>query len=205
MITSEHQGKYDVVYADPAWTYYGSKDKNGAAAKEYKNSMTLEEICALPMKSLLRDPKNGAFFVWATCPLLHYAFYAGYSWGLHYRGIAFNWVKTRKSDGVPIGAQGLPPTATKPTSEMCLLFTTCKRGRPFPLLSSKVPQVFEQEALEEAQGEALYHPRGAHSEKPAIVRDRIVALYGDRPRIELFSRHVVEGWNRIGNELLEET
>jgi N6-adenosine-specific RNA methylase IME4 len=188
MIEEHHKGRFDIVYADPAWTYYGSQTKNGAAGKHYKTSMTPEQINALPVKSLFRDPKHGAAFVWATCPLLPLAIDAGRAWGLHYRGVAFNWVKTRKDGGV-IGAQGVPPTATKPTSELCLLFTTCKKGRPFKLMSSKVPQV-------------VLAPRGAHSEKPALVRDRIVEVYGDRPRIELFSRHQVDGWERIGDQLL---
>jgi len=181
-------GKYDIVYADPAWTYYGSQTKMGAAGKEYAASMTPEQINALPVASLFRDPKRGAAFVWATCPLLPLAIDAGRAWGLHYRGVAFNWVKTTK-DGALIGAQGVPPTAVKPTSELCLLFTTCKKGRPFPLVSSKVRQVVPA-------------PRGAHSEKPAQIRDSIVECYGDRPRIELFSRHIVAGWDRVGNELL---
>ncbi len=189
MITTEHLAKYDIIYADPAWTYYGSQTKMGAAGKEYANSMGADEINALPVKDLLRDQKHGAVFVWATCPLLPLAIDAGRAWGFHYRGVAFNWIKTRKSDGQPIGAQGVPPTGTKPTTELCLLFTTCKKGRPFPLLSSKVRQT-------------VFAPRGRHSEKPAEVRDRIVDLYGDRPRIELFSRHNVTGWARIGNELL---
>lgn len=189
MIQQHHKGKYDLIYADPAWSYYGSGTKNAAAAKHYKTSMTYEEIAALPVADLLRDPKKGAIFVWATCPLLHYAIDAGRAWGFHYRGIAFNWIKTRK-DGTPIGAQGVPPTATKPTSELCLLFTTSKKGRPFPLLSSRVRQT-------------VFAPRGAHSEKPHEVRDRILELYGDRPRIELFSRHEVAGWDRIGDQILE--
>jgi len=40
-----------------------------------------------------------------------------------------------------------------------------------------------------------------HSEKPSIVRDRIVELVGDIPRIELFARQKVEGWDAWGNEV----
>ena len=187
MDLSNHLGKYDLVYADPAWRYYGSETKNGACGKHYA-TMAPEEIAALPVKDLFRDPKHGAVFLWATCPLLDVAIDTGKEWGLYYRGVAFNWVKTRKDGGI-IGAQGVPPTATKPTSELCLLFTTCSKGRPFKIESSKVPQVVPA-------------PRGQHSEKPACVRDSIVQIYGDRPRIELFSRHIVDGWDRVGNEVI---
>jgi N6-adenosine-specific RNA methylase IME4 len=36
------------------------------------------------------------------------------------------------------------------------------------------------------------------------VRDRIVALMGDVPRIELFARHAVSGWDRWGLEAPDE-
>ena len=43
--------------------------------------------------------------------------------------------------------------------------------------------------------------RYEHSHKPDEVRDRIVELCGDLPRIELFARQKVEGWDCWGNEV----
>jgi len=41
-----------------------------------------------------------------------------------------------------------------------------------------------------------------HSRKPdEIVRGSILALCGDLPRIELFARRKVEGWDCWGNEV----
>jgi len=40
-----------------------------------------------------------------------------------------------------------------------------------------------------------------HSKKPAIIRQRIVELCGDKSRIELFARKKVEGWDSWGNEI----
>jgi len=37
--------------------------------------------------------------------------------------------------------------------------------------------------------------------KPDIVRNRIVNLLGDIPRIELFARQKTEGWDVWGNEV----
>ena len=39
-----------------------------------------------------------------------------------------------------------------------------------------------------------------HSKKPNEVRERIVQLFGDIPRIELFARQTVPGWDCWGNE-----
>ena len=44
-------------------------------------------------------------------------------------------------------------------------------------------------------------PIEEHSKKPAIVRDKIVDLVGDLPRIELFARQTAEGWDCWGNEV----
>lgn len=43
--------------------------------------------------------------------------------------------------------------------------------------------------------------REEHSKKPAIVRERIVELVGDLPRIELFARQTTDGWDCWGNEV----
>ena len=40
-----------------------------------------------------------------------------------------------------------------------------------------------------------------HSRKPDCVRDRIVELCGDLPRIELFAREKTEGWDVWGDEV----
>jgi len=37
--------------------------------------------------------------------------------------------------------------------------------------------------------------------KPDEVRNKIVELFGDLPRIELFAREKVEGWASWGNEI----
>lgn len=44
-------------------------------------------------------------------------------------------------------------------------------------------------------------PPGRHSEKPGEVHKRIEALLGDRPRLELFARQRVRGWDCWGNEI----
>ena len=43
--------------------------------------------------------------------------------------------------------------------------------------------------------------RTNHSVKPIEARIRIEILFGDLPRIELFARKKVEGWDCWGNEV----
>lgn len=40
-----------------------------------------------------------------------------------------------------------------------------------------------------------------HSKKPDEIRDRIVQLCGDVPRIELFARERYEGWDCLGDAI----
>lgn len=47
-------------------------------------------------------------------------------------------------------------------------------------------------------------PRREHSRKPDEARDKIVELFGDLPRIELFARNKTEGWDVWGNEVDKE-
>lgn len=176
---------FEIVYADPAWTMWGDPNKNAAAGKHY-DLMSEKDLLNMPVREIMAE--KAALFVWATTPRLDLAMKAIESWGLHYRGMPFVWVKTRK-DGQPIGAQGIPPTAVKPVVEVVLLATTNRRGRPFPLQDSAIRQV-------------VFAPRGKHSEKPEEVRQRIARIYGaDRKKIELFARKRTEGWVCSGYDL----
>ncbi|MDQ2991908.1 MAG: S-adenosylmethionine-binding domain-containing protein [Candidatus Eremiobacteraeota bacterium] len=183
MLPAFPTARYDIVYVDPPWHYYGSGVKDAAAAKHYP-LMTQEELANLDVKSILN--KRAAVFMWATGPRLNYAIDLIARWGLHYRGVAYVWVKTNRR-GAIIAGQGVPPTFTKPTTELLLAATTNRTGRPFPILDF-------------AQAQVVLHARGEHSEKPEIFRAHIEALCGDRPRIELFARRRAPGWDAWGAE-----
>lgn len=176
--------RYDIVYLDPPWYYYGSAIKDAAAGKHYP-LMTLEQLAALDVPSILNA--RAALFLWATCPRLDFAFKLIDAWKLHFRGVAYVWVKTNRR-GEIIAGQGVPPTFTKPTTELLLVATTVATGRPFPI-------------QDVAQAQVVLHTRGAHSEKPAIFRGLIEKLCGKRSRIELFARSRPPGWDAWGAEL----
>lgn len=173
--------EYEVIYLDPPWDYYGDPNKMGAAGKEY-NLMTVEELADLKIPLA----KPGVVFMWATGPKLDIAMDLLKAWGLHYRGIAFVWVKTRK-DGVPIKAQGVRPSVIKPLTELVLVASTEKLGRPLPLASEKVIQT-------------VFAPRREHSRKPDEVRERIEALYPTASKLEMFARTKVDGWDVHGDQ-----
>ena len=49
--------------------------------------------------------------------------------------------------------------------------------------------------------QVILSPVEQHSKKPDEVRERIVALMGDVPRVELFARQETPGWDVWGNEV----
>ena len=73
---------------------------------------------------------------------------------------------------------------TRSNNEICLLAI---KGKP-KRVSKSVHQV-------------IYEPLREHSRKPDTTRTRIVELCGDLPRIELFARQKVDGWDHWGNEV----
>ena len=175
---------YDIVYADPPWFHYGSQIKDAAAGKHYP-TMSQDALAALPLRSIMN--KRAALFMWATGPRLDFAIDLIAAWGLHYRGVAYVWVKVNKS-GEIIRGQGVRPTFTKPTTEFVLAATTMPTGCAFTIQDLR-------------QGQVVLESRAEHSRKPAIFRDLITQLCGDRPRIELFARERVDGWDAWGPEL----
>jgi len=178
-------GKWDVIVADPPWSYTGAQDKWGAAAKFY-DTLTDDELRNLPVKDMMH--KQSVLFMWATSPRMDAAIDLMRHWGLTYRGVSFVWVKTRQDGVTPIGAQGVRPTIVKPTVEFVLAGTVCKTGRPLKLADEGVANV-------------VLAPKREHSRKPDEVNRRIDRLYPDASKIELFARSKWPNWDAWGNQV----
>ena len=173
-------GKYKVIYADPPWQYKVYSDKGkGRSAESHYPTMTIEDIKNLPVENLA--DKDCALFLWVTMPCLLEGLSVLRSWGFKYKTVAFVWVKQNKKSESLFWGMGF---WTRSNAEICILAT---RGNP-KRVDAGVHQV------------VMTHVE-KHSKKPDEVRDRIVRLCGDVPRIELFAREVTEGWTCLGNEI----
>lgn len=178
--------KYNIIYADPAW-HYGSKSAvNNTKGSEIKplqdhyETMTLQELCDLPVKDITKD--DAACFMWVTDSHLDEGIEVMKAWGFNYKTIAFNWVKITNKGNF---CKNVAPYTMK-SSEICLLGI---KGR---MLKYKVANNIESLVIAE---------RTQHSKKPQEVRRRIELLFGDLPRIELFAREKWEDWDCWGNEV----
>lgn len=109
------------------------------------------------------------------------------AWGFNYKTIAFQWLKLNKRGKGYFYGLG---RWTRGNTECCLLATKGKPKRK----SASVFQIIEA-------------PITRHSAKPEIVRDKIIELMGDLPRIELFARKEnrlwdnFKGWDVWGNQI----
>lgn len=169
--------KYGIIYADPPWEYRNMGNIQATAASQY-STMKQEDIEALPVKAIADE--NSILFLWATFPKLQEALNTIKAWGFEYKTIGFNWVKLNIRNDKPFFGVGW---YTKSNAEVCLIGV---RGKS-PKASNSVSSI-------------IIEHREEHSKKPDIVRDRIVEFCGDLPRIELFARQQVEGWDVWGNE-----
>lgn len=170
--------KYNIIYADPPWEY---KDKKGCNPKlggcTYP-TMKLQDIKALPIDRICE--KDCALLIWVTMPMLKEGLEVIEAWGFKYITCGFTWVKQNPSgNGIYSGLGHW----TNGNAELCLF---AKKGNP--------------RRIEKNVKQIILSPRQRHSQKPSETRERIVRLLGTLPRIELFAREHVEGWDCWGNE-----
>jgi site-specific DNA-methyltransferase (adenine-specific) len=180
--------KFNILYADPPWRFKnwsmaelarrGEKwaRRNGRSPYDV---MDLKDICSLPVVDIAA--RDSVLFIWVTDPKLEEGFEVIKAWGFKFVSVAFYWVKQNPSGvgfhlGLGYGTRGNP--------EICL---KAKRGRGLRRVDNRVPRL-------------IISPLEGHSKKPAEIRQRIVRLHGDVPRIELFGRQRVPNWAVWGNQ-----
>jgi N6-adenosine-specific RNA methylase IME4 len=167
--------KYRVIYADPPWSYVDKGGHTGAVqskgAEHHYPSMTIAELCALPIQGL--TDSDAVLFLWVTSPLLFQCAPVIAAWGFDYRA-SFVWDKVKHNMGHYNSVR----------HEFLLV---CVRGSCQPDASKLYDSV---QSIE----------RTTHSTKPELFREIIDTLYPHGRRIELFARRPVAGWDRWGFE-----
>jgi N6-adenosine-specific RNA methylase IME4 len=165
--------KFRVIYADPPWKYNDKLMLDAYGSTEYHYpTMTLAELCALPIADLAED--NAVLFLWVTSPLLIEAAPPVIkAWGFTYKA-SFMWDKVKHNVG----------NYNSVRHEFLLVAT---RGSCTP----DVPKLYDSVVSIE---------RTEHSRKPPEFRQMIEALYPYGKRLELFARETVKGWTAWGAE-----
>lgn len=172
--------KYDVIYADPPWSY---QQAMGTDAKKYYSTMNIDDICNLPVEDISKD--STILFMWATFPQLPDALRVINSWGFQYKTCGFVWIKqNKKSDSLFMGCGAY----TRTNAEVCLIGVKKK---------AKISSIIKSHSVRQV----IISPIRKHSQKPPETRERIMELVGkDNSFIELFARNTTPGWDVWGNE-----
>ena len=173
--------KYSTILADPPWQF---QNRTGKVAPEHKRlnrygTMTLSEICALPVKNIAADRSH--LYLWVPNALLPDGLKVMEAWGFKYVSNIV-WEKVRK-DGEPDG-RGVG-FYFRNVTELLLFGTRGKNARTLAPARSQV--------------NILRTRKREHSRKP----DEQYGLIEDcswGPRLEMFSRGTRRGWTVWGNQ-----
>jgi len=183
-MVEEEEKRYQVIYADPPWRYRSDQPplsrersdmygKRRISAAHYYDTMSFEDIAKLPVKEKFAD-RNCVLFMWVTNPLLDLQLPIIKAWGFEYKTL-LTWKKDG-SKNVGYWFRGF-------TEHLALGV----RGdiKSFRSLEPNIQS---------------FHV-GKHSEKPEGFRRLIESVTRDlNPKIELFARRRVPGWDVWGLE-----
>ena len=182
---------YDVIYADCPWDFdvWNKDTGSGRSPISHYSVMTLEEICAIPVKSLAAA--NCALFFWAVYPRLFDAKTVMDAWGFTYKTLGFEWVKMNTSGkGWHVGMGYY----SRANPEPCLL--AVRGNMPVAVHDERnLLTTYEDEMF----GLPLIAKVREHSRKPNEAYAKIERLYPNTRRLELFARRPHTGWDALGN------
>ena len=170
---------YKICLCDPAWSFETYSDKGRDRSPDYHLS-SLDRMKSLTVPDIM--DKDSVCVMWATYPQLPEALELLEAWGYKYTTTLFTWVKLNKTGQGYFMGLGY---YTRANPEIAILG---KRGKGLPVLSHDIPNLIVSRIRK-------------HSQKPDEVRDKIVQLFGDLPRIELFARRRWTGWSAWGSDV----
>lgn len=176
--------KFGTVLADPPWRF---ANRTGKMAPEHRrlsryDTMTIEEICELPVSRIVADSAH--LYLWVPNALLPEGLRVLSAWGFRYKSNLI-WHKIRK-DGGPDG-RGVGFYFRNVTE--ILLFGV--RGKNVRTRAAGRRQV-----------NFIASRKREHSRKPDEQYD-IVESCSNGPFLEMFARGNRDGWSCWGNQAEE--
>lgn len=184
--------QYGAILADPPWHFRGYADGfvSDRDPRRHYAIMSHADICALPVGAVAAPDAH--LFLWVTGPMLERAFAVIGAWGFRYSGIAFTWIKLKRS----VDQRQLRLVATADGDFHVGLGFTTRKNAEFCLLGRRG----NAKRLAKDVRELIVAPRREHSRKPDETHARI-ERYCAGPYLELFARAQRPGWTVWGNEV----
>lgn len=173
--------RFGTVLADPPWRF---TNRTGKIAPEHRRlsryeTMSVEEICALPVSAQMEDTAH--LYLWVPNALLPDGLEVMRAWGFNYKSNII-WHKLRKdggSDGRGVGFY------FRNVTEILLFGTRGKNARTLAPGRSQVNYIGSR--------------KREHSRKPD-EQYSIIENCSKGPFLELFSRGTRKGWTTWGNQ-----
>jgi N6-adenosine-specific RNA methylase IME4 len=162
--------EFGTIYADPPWAYTNTSTRSNVR-DEYAGTMTVDEVVALPVSSLVKPDAH--LHLWVTKDFVFDAKSVIEAWGFTYKSM-FVWVKPTMGIG----------NYWRVSHELLLLGVRGNAKR------------FD-ERHHVSWGE---FKRGSHSSKPEDLR-LIIERVSPGPFLELFGRKPVKNWMVFGNQI----
>lgn len=194
---------FRIQYVDPPWEYADRHEGQGGASCHYALS-GIEDMKTWRDTFLAMRPESGVMLMWVTGPFMEEAPGLMRAWGYTPIKPILYWVKTYPKGGLYYG-----PGAYTGSNVDFVLLGQANMNAIMPAANRKTKGgdgvgVHEVAHAPDEVIEAA-HPRDGskiiHSKKPDIFRRRIVQLFGDVPRVEVFARERFAGWHAIGDQL----
>lgn len=187
--------KYQVIIADPPWSFNDKLKKMKAKTKRSADShykvMTVADIAALDVASLA-DPAGCVLALWVPGSFMAAGLQVAQAWGFALKQ-NYIWVKTKKRK---LKAHELVQPANHLAFGMGRLFRQthetaliCTSGKSvYPLLE------------DHSQRSVCFWPNMGHSQKPPCLHINLDDMFPKADRLELFARNDYAGWICVGNE-----
>ncbi len=171
---------FGTILADPPWQFI---NRTGKMAPEHKrlhryNTMSLEDICTLPIQSLASEKSH--LYLWVPNALVAQGLKVMAAWGFTYK-TNLVWYKIRKDggpDGRGVGFYFRNVTELVLFGTMGKLRTLSPGRRMVNLVSTR---------------------KWEHSRKPEEIYS-LIEKCSPGPYLELFARHSRLGWKQWGEE-----
>lgn len=206
-INQEFNGRFQVIMADPPWSYDNWSTKATGAVKAQYSTMSLEQIKALPIEEI--SAPNSALLLWCTQTASAEGFHTEVmkAWGFRPVTKAFYWRKVYDS------CVCSHPSARHAENKCSVRGCTCQTLVPKPYcglgfytrsgsedcwlgLRGRMP-VKNRNIYQEIEAAV-----GTHSTKPAEIYARVEAMWPEAEhRLELFARRPRVGWSAWGDQI----
>lgn len=164
--------KFSTIYADPPWRYDNKATRSNVDS-------AAEYKGTMSIDEICAEPvseivtEQAHLHLWTTNAFLFDARKVMEAWGFEYKS-CFVWVKPQMGIG-----------------------NYWRVSHEFMLLGVRGGLRF----ADKGQKSWLEHNRGKHSQKPHIIRNTIQKV-SPGPYLEMYGRHIVDGWTVYGNQII---